>query len=46
MRSALKLIGLVLLLVVLYVGGVLLYGSVTDWQPSGIVPNDARARPP
>ncbi|MEO0874904.1 MAG: endonuclease/exonuclease/phosphatase family protein, partial [Bacteroidota bacterium] len=35
LRKLLKIIGLLLLLFLLYVGGVLLHGTLNDWQPEG-----------
>ena len=35
MRRSWKFLRWVLLLVFLYLGGILLYGTLTDWQPSG-----------
>ena len=35
LRKLLKIIGLLVLLFLLYIGGVLLHGTLNDWQPEG-----------
>ncbi|CAH1000279.1 hypothetical protein LEM8419_01430 [Neolewinella maritima] len=49
MRRTLKIIAWLVVAVVVYVAGILLYGTVTDWQPKGIValnPQQAPATAP